>query len=123
MPNSVEKAAHWINFLAGVPEVPFADRLKAHFDAGKITRLCDCGCNSFDLGIDTDVVLAPLTNTNGRSGKFFEIAFESAGGPEIAFLFFVDDRGYLNGINVTRGAANHGAIPDSVTVGKILYVI
>ena len=123
MRNSVEKATYWINFLAEVPEVPFADRLKAHFHAGKITRFCDCGCNSFDLRIDTEVVLPPLTDANGRSGKFFEIAFESNGGPEIAFLFFVDDRGYLSGIDVTSGAANHGAIPDSVTVGKLLYVI
>jgi hypothetical protein len=122
MPNSVEKAVHWINFLAEVPEVPFADRLKAHFDAGKITRLCDCGCNSFDLKIDTDVVLPPLTEVTGRSGKFFEIAFASDGGAEMAFLFFVDERGYLSGIDVTRGAANHGPVPDLLTVGKLLYI-
>lgn len=124
MTNSAKKAGKWIDFLSSVPEIPFAGSLRAHFDAGEISRLCDCGCNSFDVKISPGIALTPLLTPDGkRSAKFFEIAFESDADVEVAFLFFSDARGYLTGIDITCGSANHGAVPDSVTLGKVLYII
>lgn len=53
---------------------------------------------------------------------FFEISFESDAAAEVACLFFVDKRGYLTGIDVTYGGANHAPMPDGVKLGKVLWV-
>ena len=123
MPNTEKKAAAWVEFLAQSTAVPFRDRLPQHFAAGRINRLCDCGCNSFDLQIPPDVKLDPLCPPGSTSGKFFEVAFESDAGAELAFLFFADRRGYLTGIDVTCGGANHAPVPDQIKIGKVHYVV
>jgi hypothetical protein len=123
MINSASSAASWVSFLSRQSEVPFRSHLQAHFDAGTITRLCDCGCNSFDLNIPTDRMLPPLCPPRSHGGKFFELVCESTQGSEIAFLLFADDRGYLSGIDVTAGAANHEPLPDVITVSKVLYAL
>jgi len=51
MANTEQKAAAWVEFLAKNPAVPFRDQLQQHLSAGHITRLCDCGCNPFELEI------------------------------------------------------------------------
>ncbi len=53
---------------------------------------------------------------------FFEVNFESDAEAEVACLFFVDKRGYLSGIDVTCGEANHAPMPDRVKLGKVLWV-
>jgi hypothetical protein len=40
MSNNEAKARAWLEFLAKEPAVPFGPTLRAHFDAGRITRLC-----------------------------------------------------------------------------------
>jgi hypothetical protein len=118
--NSALKAKGWVEFLAAHPSVPFGSKLADHFAAGHITRLCDCGCNSFDLEIPKAAVLEPLCEPGGR-GMFFEIQFESDAEAEIACLFFVDERGYLESLDVTCGGSNHAPLPDQVTLGKVLW--
>ncbi len=120
MTNNDTKAARWMTHLANCPDVPFRALLKRHFEAARITRACDCGCNSFDFQIPSNAVLEPLCEP-GRSGVFFEIHFQSNAGAELAFLCFVDGRGYLSGIDVTLGAANHLPVPDDVEVGPVIY--
>jgi hypothetical protein len=120
MTNTETKAARWVGHLADHPDVPFGPQLRQHFEAGRITRLCDCGCNSFDLEIPAQVVLEPIS-TPGRSGMFFEIGFESYPGAQLAFLVFTDERGYLSGVDVTCGGANHSPVPDDIQVGKVVY--
>jgi hypothetical protein len=117
MANNNAKARAWLEFLAKEPAVPFGSTLQAHFDAGRITRLCDCGCNSFDLEIPEGVVLVPLAPP-GRSGKFFEVVYESSAEAEVALLVFVDARGYLSGLDVTCGDGNHAPLPDDVQLGR-----
>jgi len=51
MSNTLARASKWTHFLASRAEFPAGERLLAAFHAGKITRLCDCGCDSFDIEI------------------------------------------------------------------------
>jgi len=122
MANTEEKAAAWVEFLAKSPAVPFRDKLQQHFAASRITRLCDCGCNSFEVRIPPGINLEPLCAPSSTAGKFFEVAFESDAEAELAFLFFADHRGYLTGIDVTCGGANHAPVPDQIKLGNVLYV-
>ena len=50
---------------------------------------------------------------------FFDIAFESNAVADVTFLIFLDSRGYLPGIDVTCGGANHAAVPDDVRLGNV----
>ena len=120
MTNSDAKARAWLEFLAREPCVPFGSTLQAHFNAGRITRLCDCGCNSFDLEIPQGLALEPIV-APGRPGKCFEVVYESSAEAEVAFLVFVDPRGYLSGLDVTCGDGNHALLPDDVQLGRVLH--
>jgi hypothetical protein len=54
-------------------------------------------------------------------GRIFEVVYESDAEDEVAFLVFVDSRGYLAGIDVTCGDCNHAPLPDDVRLGKVTY--
>ena len=86
MMNSDAKARSWLEFLAGEPFVPFGPTLQAHFNAGTITRLCGCGCNSFDLEISQGVTLEPIVPP-GRSGKCFRRSTSPVPEPKWPFWF------------------------------------
>ena len=120
MANSEAKAARWVSHLASHPAVPFGPLLRSHFEAGRISALCQCGCNSFDLEIPAEASLEPIARPGG-GGMFFEIQFASTGAAELACLCFVDTRGYLAGIDVTCGGANHAPVPDDIQVGEVVY--
>ena len=120
MGNSEAKARGWLEFLAKEPTVPFGGKLRAHFDAGRISRVCECGCNSFDLEIPAGVALEPIAEP-GRPGKVFEVVYESNAEAEVAFLIFVDARGYLSSLDVTCGDGNHAPLPDHVRLGRVTY--
>jgi hypothetical protein len=47
--------------------------------------------------------------------------YESNAEAEVAFLIFVDARGYLSSIDVTCGDTNHAQLPDDVRLGRITY--
>ena len=49
------------------------------------------------------------------------IVYESSAEAEIAFLVFVDARGYLSSIDVTCGQANHAQVPDDVRLGRVIH--
>jgi hypothetical protein len=118
--HSEAKARAWVEFLAKQPVVPFGATLLAHFDAGRITHLCDCGCNSFDFEIPAGLSLTPIAEP-GRPGKIFEVVYESNADAEVAFLIFVDARGYLASLDVTCGRSNHAPVPDDVQLGRVTY--
>lgn len=120
MANSEAKARRWLEFLANEPAVPFGSKLRTHFNAGTIARLCDCGCNSFDVEIAEGVALDPIAEP-GRQGMFFEVVYDSDAEAEVAFLIFVDLRGYLASIHVTCGEGNHARMPDDVRLGRVTY--
>lgn len=117
MTNSVDRARRWIEFLTKQGAVPFRAKLWRHFNAGTITRLCECGCHSFDLEIPDDVDL-PRIAPRRKSGMFFRIVYESDADAEVEFFFFSDSRGYLAGIDVMCVSGSN--MPDDVKLGRVL---
>ena len=122
MGNSLDTAGLWVKALASRPEIPFAKLLDQHFAAAKVTRLCDCGCNSFDCELPAGARLQPLVK-GAKGGAFFEIAFESKTAEPIDIIFFCDARGYLSGIDINHGLSNSQAMPGPVPLGRMLYTI
>lgn len=49
MKNTPETARHWTQFVANRPGLSAGTELLAQFEEGEITRLCEYGCNSFNL--------------------------------------------------------------------------
>jgi len=117
MINTLPQANKWLEFLNGL-ELPDKNLFKKHVLAGTISSLCDCGCNSFEYHISSDVSIEPLTE---GSGLFYEIAFSTNMDDVIDFLLFTDDRGYFSGVDITYGFASHTALPDGITLKECVH--
>jgi hypothetical protein len=119
MSNSAAKAEAWTEFLASRPEFPRGERLRAALRAGKITRLCDCGCNSYDVEVPEgrcERIAAP-----GGSGAVFEISFSTEGASgSLELIVFVDAHGQLAGVEVDY-CANSFPVPDNVQIKEPPY--
>lgn len=122
MTNSNAISAAWIDVLASRPEIPFAAKLKVHFACAEITRLCDCGCNSFECSVKEASAVEPLCSPR-QSGSFFEAAFSAGLQEPIDFVFFVDGQGCLSGIDIHYGLSNSCPMPSGVVLNKLLYTI
>jgi hypothetical protein len=109
--NSPELARQWTEFLAARKEFPRSEQLLEHFNVGTITRICDCGCNSYDLKVPRDCGLNALMPASQRGGCALSLAFyfrNRLGSLEIDI--FVDAHGYLNGVDISCNA-NSGPVP------------
>jgi hypothetical protein len=119
MPNSADTAARWTRYLVSRAYVPRAPLIQQHFDSGKIKRLCDCGCQSFDLAIEADVPLEPLMPPSERGGCALALSYHVLGRSELGdfvdFRIFVDARGYLSGVDVDF-RANSAPMPEQVVL-------
>jgi hypothetical protein len=118
MANSADAAARWTRYLASRAYVPRAPLIQQHFDSGKIERLCDCGCQSFDLAIAADVPLELLMPSSDRGGCALELSYHVLGGTDREFVdlrVFVDTRGYLSGIDADF-CGNSAPMPDHVVL-------
>lgn len=100
MSNSAEIARKWTRFIAGRPEFREGQRLLEQFEAGNISRLCDCGCNSYDISVAA-AGIPPLARPSERGGLAFQAEFECAE-PRgtVSFLLFVDAPGNLAALDV-----------------------
>lgn len=100
--NDAATARHWTEFLASRKEMAGSERLLQHFQAGTITRLCDCGCSSCDIKVSKDSGVQPLLPAKGhRGGCALSMALtlrDRAGSAE--FDVFLDAEGYLAGVDV-----------------------
>lgn len=111
MKNTEARARRWVEFLVGRPEFEAADRFLAAVNVGRITRLCDCGCNSFDLEIPAQCDVQPLASP-GAPGSVFEMEFRtSEENTSLAFIVFADERGHLAGVDVDY-CANSFPVPE-----------
>ena len=100
MKNSEARAFKWVEFVAFRPEFPQGSRLLAAFRAGSITRICDCGCNSFDIEVPAAAGVIPLA-ASGRYGGIFRFEFHTqADGGDLAFRLYADESGHLAGLDV-----------------------
>ena len=118
MANSQAKAEKWIELLLN-QKLPNKSLVKEHFAAACVCNLCECGCNSFSLAIPAHIALPPLQN---RDGLFCEIAFKTNLEDELDMLLFTDERGYISGVDVTYGAANHARVPEDLEIGMVIGV-
>ena len=101
MKNSAALALKWTEFVASRPEFQCGDLLLRQFSAGQITRLCECGCNSYDIKVRRDTDLPPLTPPSERGGFAFQLEFNiDEWGKTVGLTLFVDGDGYLAGIDV-----------------------
>ena len=117
MINTFSHANKWLEFLNSL-DLPDKNLFKKHVLAGAISSLCECGCNSFEYHISSDVYIEPLTE---GSGLFYEIAFSTNMDDVIDFLVFTDDRGYFSGVDITYGFANHTALPDGIVLKECVH--
>ena len=120
MPNSEATAKRWMRFIVDREEIPFRSKLAPYFTDPKFTRLCDCGCNSFELLLPEDASL-PLVSGPGSYGMFFEVNYELPENRVLEFLFFVDRQGRLSGVDV-EVSGNNFPVPDEPSIGKLVYV-
>ena len=119
--NSGETARRWTEFLASRKEIPRGERLLQHFNAGTITRICDCGCNSYDIKVPRDAEIAPLLPPRGRGGCVFSMAFNLSNRPgSVELDVFVDAEGYLAGVDVSCNA-NSEPVPDEALLVEPPY--
>jgi hypothetical protein len=123
MANTADNAARWTEFLARHTAFPAGERLRRAFSVGRITRLCDCGCNSFDIVVP-DGTVDPLA-TPGSHGVVFEIDFHvnepgSDDRRSLEIIVFADDRGHLAGIEVDY-CGNSCAVPHELVIHEPPY--
>ena len=115
MKNDALTAERWTRFVSSRPYVPKADLILAHFLSGKITRLCDCGCNSFEVAVPSGGALPPLVESSGLGGCVFACAFytDEQGEPRrtVEINVHVDTAGFLSGLDVDY-CANSAAMPE-----------
>lgn len=111
MSNTLARASKWVTFLASRSEFPAGDKLLSAFHAGKITRLCDCGCNSFDIEVEEGAAM-PLAQPGDRGGAVFELEFRTSEEQcTLEFVVLVGANGQLSGIEVDY-YANSYPVPD-----------
>lgn len=125
MTNTAATAERWTNFIAGRPEFPAGTKLHTAFQFGKITRLCDCGCNAFEFEIPDDAPLEPLVNSGGGYGAIFELSFEASEldtveRKSIEFIVFADNRGHFSGIEVDY-CGNSFPVPEILKIHEPPY--
>jgi len=105
------RASKWVTFLASRSEFPAGEKLLAAFHTGKITRLCDCGCNSFDIEVEQGAAM-PLAQPGDRGGAVFELEFRTSEEQRtLEFVVLVGANGQLLGIEVDY-CANSYPVPD-----------
>jgi hypothetical protein len=122
MANTEETAANWVHIISARADLPFGDRFKKHFERSKLTRLCACGCNSFDCETPADQDLAPLFEIVGKPNSL-EAVFESDSIEPINIRIFANSHGMLSGIEVHFGLGNQAPMPENVQLGKLIFTI
>jgi hypothetical protein len=118
MSNSLSLARSWTEFIAARPEFLCAELLLRQFSAGEVTRLCDCGCNSYDIAVPRDKDFPPLVAAGERGGSVFQLEFNTNKlGKTVGFTLFVDKDGYLAGLDVDY-CGNSFRMPENLTLSE-----
>lgn len=119
MTNSADTAAHWTKFIAECPEFVAGEALLAQFSAGKITRLCECGCNSFDMVLEEGRQTAPIVPPSGRGHAVFlaEFPTKQPPGASLEFIVYADAKGNFDGLDVHLNG-NTEPIPEKLAVSE-----
>jgi hypothetical protein len=101
MTNTLAISRSWTEFVASRAEFPCGDLLLRQFNAGEVTRLCDCGCNSYEFRASSDSGIPSLVAPGEHGGSVFELEFQTdEWGKTVSFVVFVDASGNLSGLDV-----------------------
>ena len=124
--NTEEVAAKWTEFIAGRCEFPAGAKLRAAFQEGRITRLCDCGCNAFEFEVPEGTHVRPIA-TQGGYHAIFELSFEvtdisTSERRSLEFIMFADSRGHFAGIEVDY-CANAFPVPEVLEIHEPPYYV
>lgn len=111
--NTEVLARHWTEFVAARPEFTPGRLLLEQFAAGEITRLCDCGCNSYEFKVRSDAQISPLAPPSERGSMVFQLEFQTPEwGKTVGFSLFLDAAGNLSGLDVDY-CGNSYPMPDN----------
>ena len=121
MANNKATAKRWMQWLLTREEIPFRSALAAYFANPAFARLCDCGCNSFDLALPDQSELPLLRQPSELGGMFFELNYRLPENHQLEVLFFVDKAGRLSGIDIEVDG-NSFPVPDEPIIGELLNV-
>ena len=114
MSNGFAHSRKWTEFIASRPEFRPGQALAEQFAAGEVTRLCDCGCNSYDFRLPPGAGVAPLAPPSEHGGCAFELEFQtSERSKTVSFTLFLDKDGNLAGLDVDY-CANSFPMPQHV---------
>ena len=88
--------------------------LLQQFSSGEVRRLCDCGCNSYDLHVPDGAAVERPSELSERGGCAFELEFNTREwGKTVSFTLFIDAKGNLAGIDVDY-CGNSYSMPEHV---------
>jgi hypothetical protein len=117
--NSPEAARRWTEFRAARKEIPDGERLLEHFNGGVITRICDCGCNSYASGLTSLLPAKPGSHGSCVLSIAFNLRNREG---SLEFDVFADANGYLGGIDVSCNAISE-PVPDNPQLFEPSYHI
>ena len=69
------KAKYWQDFIIEKARFPYPGKLRAQFDAAKLSDFCDCGCNSFRVTIPEEAKVKPLAHAVNGEGPYSKLTF------------------------------------------------
>jgi hypothetical protein len=111
--NSASIASKWVNFIASRPEFAAGDALLAQFENGKITSICQCGCNGFEFEpAGSDVPLLTPPSEKGCIAFQLEFFTENNEG-SVQIMVYTNGNGSLAGIDVDY-CSNAQPMPNEV---------
>lgn len=112
--NNGATARKWIEFVARRPEFSAGEALLEQFENGRLTRVCGCGCNSFDFSIAANAVVPQLASKGQSAGASFTMEVETMQPSGVlGFVLFTDAMGNLAGLDVHFNA-NSEPVPENV---------
>lgn len=121
MTNCTETATRWARFIAERPEFAAGEALLAQFSAGKVTRLCECGCNSFNLELDSNTKTAPIAPPSEKGQVVFLAEFTTTNpNGSLEFILYANAQGNFDGLDVHFNG-NTEPIPESFTLSESPY--
>jgi hypothetical protein len=111
MPNGLEQAAYWRDFVIARCGFPNPARLAQQFEDAELTDFCDCGCNSFGVRVRSGT--PPLARKAKHGGVVFTADFGMGAKGQLEIMLSVDKAGNLDRVDVMCNA-NSCPVPDAV---------
>lgn len=120
MPNTVDRAKFWKEFIISKCQFPALDKLCSQFDHADFSEFCDCGCNSFKVNVRKEANVEPLT-APGKYAAIFEADFQLLeDGKTLEIILFTGADGHLAYVEIDC-CANSCPVPETIEVREPPY--